>query len=206
MDVKHIIFDIDGTLIDTRYAALKSLQDTLYEMKGKRHDIEDLAFAFGIPGAVTLQQLGVEDVELGNKLWNKHMHQYKQQMKCFDGIRDLLDSLCAEGYELGIITSKTTQEYIDDFLPFGLEGYFDLALCVEDCPRPKPYAEPILEYIKRKHCQPEECIYIGDAIYDSQCAANAGIKFGLALWGKTDKQHIDADFVFEKPEDLLLAL
>ena len=60
---KHIIFDIDGTLIDTEEAILQSLQDTVREIL--HEDIEkcDLKFALGIPGGIALRKLGITDIE-----------------------------------------------------------------------------------------------------------------------------------------------
>ena len=58
---KHILFDIDGTLIDTEEAILRSLQDTVREMLHKDIKKQELKFALGIPGSVTLRKLGITD-------------------------------------------------------------------------------------------------------------------------------------------------
>ena len=58
---KHIIFDIDGTLIDTEEAILQSLQDTVHEILHKDIEKSELRFALGIPGSMTLRTLGITD-------------------------------------------------------------------------------------------------------------------------------------------------
>ena len=63
---KHILFDIDGTLIDTEEAILRSLQDTVREMLHKDIGKPELKFALGIPGSVTLRKLGITDTVQGN--------------------------------------------------------------------------------------------------------------------------------------------
>ena len=68
---KHIIFDIDGTLIDTEEAILQSLQDTVREMLHKDIEKPELKFALGIPGSVALRTLGITDTERANARWNE---------------------------------------------------------------------------------------------------------------------------------------
>ena len=183
MKYKHIIFDIDGTLLDTEYAVLHSLQDTLRDILGKTVDVKELAFALGIPGEVSLEKSGVKDPGSANEVWNKNLLKYSSTIGLFDGIAELLPQLQKNGHELGIITSKTPEEFAADFEPHRITRYFGTVLCATDSPRPKPFADPILTYLQRTGASPGEVIYIGDTIYDYQCSRNAGVDFGLVLWG-----------------------
>ena len=108
------------------------------------------------------------------------------------------------GYKLGIVTSKTRNEYTADFAaPFALSGYFSTVICVEDAPRPKPFPEPLLAYLNVSDINAGDAVYIGDTVYDSQCAKNAGLDFGLAAWGNAAAQGIPADYIFKSPVDVL---
>lgn len=201
---KHIIFDIDGTLIDTEEAILQSLKDTVWEMLHKDIEKRELKFALGIPGSVTLRKLGITDAERANDRWNKHLMKYKSQIRLFDGIPQLLDNLKINGYKLGIVTSKTRNEYTTDFAaPFALSDYFCIVICAEDAPRPKPSPKPLLAYLNASNINTDDAIYIGDTIYDSLCAQNAGLDFGLAAWGNAATQGISADYIFKSPADVL---
>ena len=204
---KHILFDIDGTLIDTEEAILQSLQDTVREMLHKDIGRHELKFALGIPGSVALSKLGITDTERANDRWNEHLLKYKSRIRLFDGIPELLDSLKMNGCKLGIVTSKTRSEYTADFAaPFALSGYFNTVICVEDTARPKPYPDPLLTYLNTAHIHAEDALYIGDTLYDCQCAQNARVDFGLAAWGNAATQEIPADYLFKSPADVQFLL
>ena len=204
---KHILFDIDGTLIDTEEAILQSLQDTVREMLHKDIGRHELKFALGIPGSVALRKLGITNTERANDRWNEHLLKYRSRIRLFDGIPELLNSLNMNGYKLGIVTSKTRNEYAADFAaPFALSGYFSTVICVEDAPRPKPFPDPLLTYLNTARINAEDAVYIGDTVYDSQCAKNAGLDFGLAAWGNAGAQEIPANYLFKTPADVLLSL
>ena len=205
---KHILFDIDGTLIDTEEAILQSLQDTVREMLHKDIETQELKFALGIPGSAALRKLGITDTERANDRWNEHLLKYKSRIRLFDGIPELLNSLKTNGCKLGIVTSKTRNEYAADFAApfFALSDYFGTVICVEDAARPKPYPDPLLTYLNTAHIHAGDAVYIGDTVYDSQCAKNAGLDFGLAAWGNAGAQEIPANYLFKTPADVLLSL
>lgn len=206
MKYTHIVFDIDGTLIDTESAVLNAFQDTILELQQKIVDLSDLKFAFGIPVEAGLNQLGFKDVQTVSRVWHKHLKNYVSTFKVFDGIQDLLKDLKAQNCQLGIITSKNREEYKNDFLPFGLGDYFDTIISVEDSVRPKPFPDPILRYLELTGVSKEKALYIGDSIYDIQCAKDAKVDSGLALWGCHSLKHIYATYYFSNPQDVLYTL
>ena len=201
---RHIIFDIDGTLLDTESAILQSLKDTVAEILQKDMPEEELKFALGIPGEVALHRLGISDTRTANRKWNEHLLKYKSCISLFDGIPALLASLKAGGYSLGIVTSKNRNEYIEDFASvFDEAQYFDRVICVEDAPFPKPDPAPLATYLTLSGIGAKEALYVGDTAYDSLCASGANVDFGIALWGNSAKGDIDADYLFHTPSDLL---
>ena len=147
---KHIIFDVDGTLLDSEEAVLLSFQETLYRKTGKKTDIRDLKYALGIPSEAALRQYGFPEEEIPEivDFWGDLTPDYRKFIKVFPGIRQLLEKLKENGARLGIVTSRNAEEYRRDFLPFGLEGYFDTVICADDTLIPVSYTHLSKSYAK----------------------------------------------------------
>ena len=114
MKYKHIVFDIDGTLIDTEYAVINSLIKTITEITGSAPQYESLKFALGITGRNALELLKIPDIEDALKRWDRNMKLLQHTIQPFQGIKECLQSLLSRGYILGIVTSKTYQEYYSE--------------------------------------------------------------------------------------------
>ena len=197
MRYRQIVFDVDGTLVDTEQAVLCSLQDTLAQVTGQRAEREELIFALGIPGEDALRRLQVEDIPAALALWDRRMGAYRDLIRVFAGMEELLRDLRAAGYGLGVVTSKTREELAHDLAGFEIAQYFDCVVCADDTARHKPDPEPLLYYLEQTGCRGEELLYIGDSVYDRQCAAGAGTAFGLAGWGA--QPGVSAPLAFATP-------
>lgn len=198
-----IIYDVDGTLINTEHAVLGSLQKMLSLDYGIEMDTQDLRFVLGIPGAVALPRLGITNIEEANDRWNRYMKDFYSTMSVFDGISQVLRTLSQRDFKQGIVTSKTGEELRDDFIPFGLMEYLPYKVCAEDTEQHKPNPEPLLKYLEISGSDPKSSIYIGDTIYDCECARDAGVDFALALWGCNNHESIPAKYKLVRPESLL---
>ena len=206
MKKKHIIFDVDGTLVDSRDAILSSLQAMLQKKTGRKTEKEQLTFALGITGEDGLRQLGIPEGEMDDamKLWLSLMPKYGDRIRIFSGIRELLAQLKERGFHLGIATSRTKAELSADGA-CGLAECFDMIICADDTERHKPSGDPVKEYLRRMNADPEDAVYIGDTKNDMLCAKDAGVEGALALWGCVSAAHIRADYYLNQPAAVLEA-
>lgn len=200
--IQSVVFDIDGTLLDTEHADLEASRDTLRELGHEVPSAAELRYTLGIPGHVALRQMGIGDIEEGGRLWHKHFEKYTGTIRLFDGVETVVKELKSRRYALGIITSKTRAEYEHDFVPFGLDGYFDVVICSDDTLHPKPAPDPMLKYLELSGAKAAETLYIGDSTYDRECAAAAGVAFGLAVWGAHSVENRLADYYFNAPREI----
>jgi len=199
---KCVIFDIDGTIIDTEKAVISSLQKLLQLETGVVYSADELSFVLGIPGTVSLKRFNITDIEKACQKWNEYLKEYYSDIRVFPGLEEIIKQLHNRKIKTGIVTSKTKQELADDFYPFGLYDYFDYIVCADDTSKHKPDPEPILKCLKLSKSSPAETIYIGDTSYDMQCAQSAGVDFALALWGTKDS-NLNATIKLNHPKEIL---
>ena len=198
-----IIFDVDGTLIDTEFTVKKSLQKLLLEETQKEYSWDELDFILGIPGHVTLEKFGLKNVHEASRRWNSYMIDFKHKVKVYDGIEETLRRLKAQHITTGLVTSKTHTELNDDFIHFGLMPYLDFYVSASDTARHKPFPDPLLKFMEISGIKAEQAIYIGDTAYDQQAADAARVKFGLAMWGAKNPDQIKAYVQIGNPSEIL---
>ena len=148
MRYSHVVFDIDGTLINSEKAVLKSFQETLITEVGIEKELDELKFALGIPGKDALKILNIESREDILEKWDNNYNKYLNEVTLFDGIRQVIQELKSNNINLGIITSKTRKEYEGDFIRFGLDSYFDVVIRADDTIKHKPDGEPMEKYLE----------------------------------------------------------
>lgn len=202
MPIGHVVFDIDGTLIDSEAAYHLALQETMEDLLGVTPSMAELHYTFGMPTDATLRVLGFPDVPAAHQVWERKCMEKLGKVRLYDGIAQLLDALLLRGYLLGIVSSQTRREYQMVFCPLGLSDCFDTVVLLEDTPEHKPNPDPLLHYMKVTGTRPEEVLYVGDGSGDMICARDAGVVGALACWGRYPAQ-IDVHHRIERPGQLL---
>lgn len=202
MKYKQIVFDVDGTLVDTECAVLHSLQDTLKVRTGKTPALEDLTFALGITGEDALKQLAVPNIPGTLALWIDYLERYGDTVRIFSGMEDTLNALSQKGCKFGVATSRIRDNFEKEFKRFPIRRFFDIVVCADDTKEHKPTAGPLLKYMELSGCTRGQLLYVGDSRYDRECACNAGVDFALAGWGSHLKD-IDAEYCLSAPNELI---
>lgn len=202
--IKNIIFDIDGTLINSYEASLTTLRNAIIQVTGQTLSDDILYAHFGVPLSDALHIMNIDPKyhkEISEINDSTYM-QFRNMVKIFDGIEDMIHTLKDRNTPMGLVTSESREEFKIIFQPFPISLFFENYVVANDTVNHKPSGDPLRLLMKRMDWNPEETIYIGDASYDSIACKDAGIRFALALWG-TLKPDISADYYLEKPMDVI---
>ena len=173
-----ILFDFDGTVIDTNELIILSYKHAFKTVLDYDISIEEIIGLFGRPLLISLQEdYGMEN---GEKLYwafrefNESRHD--EIAKPFNGIPDAVYELKNKGYKMGIVTSKRMEMLKRGLKLLKLENVFDVLIAAEDTKEHKPAPEPLICACERLGVNPCNALYVGDSIFDILCAKNAGLK------------------------------
>ena len=197
---KHIVFDIDGTILDTTEPLVISMQAAL-AAHGRHYHKNDLKVFMGITGMDALERLKVDNPEEILHLWEEILKDEAWRIVVYDGIAEAIMYLKEKGYSLGLVTSKSREELNDDWQRIPCREYFTTVVCASDTELHKPNPAPLLKYLEKAGVSAEEVLYIGDSEYDMYCAGGAGIDFILAGWGAVN-QNLPVKTVLTHPSEL----
>lgn len=205
--IKAVLFDFDGTLMNTPPVIIKSWQYAAKKLLGYELPLQDVINSFGEPILTTIDRhfKGVDpDLALRTYLEYSDNELKPKDIKMFPEMRELVLGVKELGYKVGMVTTRVWGRMSHHLYDFDLEPYFDCFVSGEDCTKFKPDPEPVNIALARLGVKPEEAIMLGDTSFDIQCSHNAGIKAVMVTWSLTATldDFAAADFVLKQPEDL----
>jgi pyrophosphatase PpaX len=180
-----VLFDLDGTLIDSGAMIVASMRHAAATVLGREVPEEELKAAVGGPGLIAqmraLDAARVDELVEAYRLHNEPLH---SELEPCAGIEDALAELRREGRRLGIVTAKrrATVRLAFDVLPW-LEESFDVVVGAEDTQRHKPNPEQVLLALERLDARPGETAYVGDSPFDIRAAKAARTAAIAVTWG-----------------------
>lgn len=207
--IKAVLFDIDGTIVNTEKVMTKSLQEALKEVLEISVSEKELEFIFALTSEKTTTRFTTVEKERSrlHEKWRDNIKARMHEAKIFDGIEHVLARLHEKSYPLGVVTSKNAEELVYQFSHLELSNYFEVVVTSSDTPEPKPSPQPIIKAMKQLQVAPEETIYIGDTINDLRSARDSGTHFALAGWGAKEDRALDkAENKLTTPKQLFTLL
>jgi pyrophosphatase PpaX len=215
---RAILFDLDGTLIDTTNLILRGFEHSWQNVCGLEHSREALIGTFGIPLREAMRRLMIEtsniktvsEIEAEVDLIDRLLAEYRlfnvanhDAMACpFDDVEQVITQLRARGYLIGVVTSKGR-----DLAVRGLRlcsrdmiigRLIDAAIFLEDTDKHKPDPEPVLAALKKLDALPACSAYVGDSSHDIIAGRRAGVQTVAALWGPSPRAELER----ERPDHL----
>lgn len=211
MKYQLVIFDMDGTILDT----LEDLKDTLNYALSKNnypeHSIDDVRRFVG-NGIPKLIERGVPkgiDEESIIRVHKDFMEYYKlhcaDKTKPYDGIRELIEKLRNAGCKTAVVSNKAdvaVQELCEQYF----KGLFDYAVGDREGIRKKPAPDSVYEVLRQLNVGKANAVYVGDSEVDIATAQNAGMDSVIVSWGFREVPFLKeqgAQVIVNKPQEVM---
>lgn len=212
--IKAVLFDLDGTLLDTNELIYNSFDRTFKDKLGIILERNEIVSFFGIPlkdaFEYHLKKIDkfnkdtLEDLINYYRSNNEEMHD--KMCFAFDGVKELLTQLKAKGIKIAIVTSKRGKIAIRGMKIAGILEFIDVIVTPELTELHKPYAEPALKACLELSIAPKEAIMVGDSNYDILCGKNAGCKTCAVEYSYINKEKLkeaNPDYFVSHPLEIL---
>ncbi|ASB54796.1 MULTISPECIES: pyrophosphatase PpaX [Bacillus] len=205
--VTAILFDLDGTLIDTNELIIASYLHTLDHYCPGQFKREDVLPFIGPPLYETFSGINAEKCDEMISMYRAFNHEKHDELVTeYETVYETLDELKKAGYQLGIVTTKLRDTVNMGLKLTGIGAFFDTVVTLDDVKHPKPDPEPVRLALSRLGCDPSEAIMVGDNYHDVMAGKNAGTKSAGVAWTIKGPQALSAyepDYMLEKMSDLL---
>ncbi|MEI7027802.1 pyrophosphatase PpaX [Paenibacillus sp. y28] len=206
--IKTVLFDLDGTIVDTNELIIETFLYTLEGLTDKPLTRDFIAVNMGKPLREQLHFFtGLEDVDhLIDKYRGYNVNRHDELVREFPGVSEVIGRLHANGIRLGVVTSKVRRTTDMGLKLCGLEKYMDVIVTVEDVERPKPAAEPVLKAIQALGADKESTLMVGDSHYDILSAQGAGVLSAGVAWSLKGEEFLNSfapNYMLQEMQDLL---
>ena len=182
--VRALLFDLDGTLIDTVALILSSFRHATTQVLGSPLPDDVLMRNVGVPLAVQMHEFAPEHADELLRVYREHNALIHDDMVAeYPGTRETLEGLAARGFPMGVVTSKGTPMARRGLDAFGLADFFEVLVTSDDVDIYKPDPHPLLLAADLMGVPAAECLYLGDSPHDMTAARAAGAVSVAALWG-----------------------
>lgn len=205
-----VLFDFDGTVMDTNEVIIQSWQHTFRTLEGKERDVREIIKTFGEPLALTMEKAfpHIPVKESIDIYRSYHYDNFGQLISLFPGMEELIQELKRRGYKMGLVTSRLRATTIQGLEKYGIKDYFQTIVTAEDTDKHKPDPEPIYIALNNLGSQAKNSIMLGDTMFDILCARNAGVKSALVSWAMAVTEEDltgpnKPDYVIQRAQDLL---
>ncbi len=206
-----VLFDLDGTVIDSGAIILASMRHAAKEVLGAEPPDELLMSAVGGPGLeAQMHALAPDRVDELVRVYRAHNEPLHDELACCVGMDRVLERLKDEGRRLGIVTAKRRATVDLAFKALPLRHLFETVVGGDETERHKPDPEPLLLAAARLNADPAQCAYVGDSPFDIRAARAARMHAVAVTWGGIhDREKLvaeDPDAIVATAEELLAVL
>jgi len=205
MSQKLIIFDMDGTLVNSSLTIANAIN---YVRKNLGFEPMDQTKILRMVNDHTLNPAKTfyhaESFDADHERWFSEYYtkNHENELVLYDGIREMLESLKEKGHALAVATNAYRGSTIESLSHLNVYDYFDTIACYDDVKKGKPYPDMLYKILDELDHSNDKSIFIGDGPRDEMASKNAEIPYIMVDWGFTE--HTDAVRTVDELKNILL--
>ncbi|MFH1728497.1 MAG: pyrophosphatase PpaX [Pseudomonadota bacterium] len=205
MTINTILFDLDGTLIDSIGLIIKSYQHTFNKfLPEKSFSASEIVSFTGYTLWQIFDQILPEKTDEMVECYKSYnLAHHDDEIKLFPGVAEGLEKLSSLNIKMGIISSKIHDTVLRGLKVTGIDKHFAIILGADDVEEAKPNPEGILKALKFFNSQKQKTLMVGDNEHDIEAGINASVKTCLVYWTMSDKTNTKANYILKNMNDLL---
>ena len=191
-----VLFELDGTLIDSTRLIIESYHHTMRVHRGRTLPDAEWIAGLGTPLRVQFRKFTDDPAEVQQMIdtyreWNLSHHD--AMVRAFPGAVDTVTSLKIRGARLGIVTSKNRHGVERGLNLCGFDGLFDEIITSDDLEASKPDPAPVLAALSRLDAPALSTLFVGDSPHDIAAGRDAGTRTAACLWGPFTRETLAAE-------------
>ncbi|ALX50367.1 pyrophosphatase PpaX [Lentibacillus amyloliquefaciens] len=206
MNIHTILFDLDGTLIDTNELIIASFMHT-FTQHGKSISREQAIEFIGPPLKESLQKADPKLAENMIETYRKHnVEHHDDYVTAFPNVEKTLKALQRNNIQLGVVTTKMRGTVDMGLRVTGLDNYFATIVTLDDVTHAKPHPEPIIKAMTSLNANSSSTLMVGDNSHDIEAGHNAGVKTAGVAWSLKGKETLltyQPSYMLDDMQDLL---
>ena len=190
-----VLFDLDGTLIDSIELILNSARHAFRDREGHVPSDAEWLTGVGIPLAAMFRRYARDAAEVDELILKYREYQlahHDRLVTAYDQVVETVDFIRAAGHPVAVVTSKTGWLARRGLDHVGLGPHFDVIVGCDSCERHKPDPQPVYVALDKLGYQPSEAVFVGDSVHDVAAGNAAGVVTIAALWGPFSREDLAA--------------
>lgn len=207
MKIDTVLFDLDGTLIDTNELIFSSFEHTLNHFYPGKYTREHMVEFIGPPLIDTFSKIDSNRVDEMIAKYREHNFAHHDLLvKDYEGVYETVEALHTAGFKLAVVTTKVKKTTRMGLKLGRLDGFFETIVAMDDVEKVKPDPEPLHKAMKALGSTPETTIMVGDSQYDILGGKNAGVRTAGVCWtikGEDFLRSFQPDYMLNRMTDLL---
>ncbi|WP_434402192.1 pyrophosphatase PpaX [Planococcus sp. 11815] len=206
-DITTLLFDFDGTLLDTNELIIQTFLSVLGEHFPGEYGREDVLHFIGPSLEQTFTKIAPGKVsELSDQYRRLNRTLHDELVSEYDGVAETLRTLKSRGLKMAIVSTKREETILHGLKLMGVHDVFDVLVALDHVQNPKPHPEPLELALRLLEADQQGALMIGDNSHDIEGGKNAGIRTAGVAWTAKGEEFLasfEPDFMLQHISDLL---